>query len=64
MLTSVPDQGLYTITDWLQLAHMDTGPYLWTSLNEEVQSSRIKSTFKRRITQNYRRITKMEILSL
>ena len=37
----------------MHISFLYTGPHLWMSLNDHIQSSRTKTTFKRRITQNY-----------
>ena len=40
-------------TEIMHRSFLYTGPNLWMSLNDHIQSSRTKTTFKRRITQNY-----------
>ena len=37
----------------LHRSFLHSGPNLWMSLNDHIQSSRTKTTFKRRITHNY-----------
>ena len=40
-------------TEIMHRSFLYLGPNLWMSLNDHIQSSRTKTTFKRRITQNY-----------